>query len=102
MSDRLGSAPKVLGESLIEHSLPRCGSHLDVGTFPGRFNGSEALFEMAFVQAENPVHLERQALVMGGDKSRASFAAHQLEELIENPVGGGLVEIAGRLVREHD
>ena len=38
---------------------------------------------------------------MRGDERRTAFAAHQFEELFENLVAGRLVEIAGRLVRQH-
>ena len=38
---------------------------------------------------------------MGRDQCGVAFAAHQLDELAEHSIGGVLVEIAGRLVRQH-
>ena len=40
-------------------------------------------------------------LIVGRDQRRAAFAAHQVQEFGEDDVGGVLVEIAGRLVGEH-
>ena len=54
-----------------------------------------------FVQPHDAVHLGREALVVGGDQGGAAFAAHEVEEFGEDDVGGRLVEIAGRLVGEH-
>ena len=53
------------------------------------------------MQADHPVHLFRQPLIMGGDQSRRSFAAHQAQEFGQHHVGSALVQIAGRLVRQH-
>ena len=54
------------------------------------------------MQPEHPVHLGGDALVVGGDQSGAAFVADQAEEFGEDDVGGGLVEIAGRLVGEDE
>ena len=53
------------------------------------------------MQPDDAVHLGGEALVVGGDQRGAAFAAHQVQELGEDGVGGVLVEIAGRLVGEH-
>ena len=45
--------------------------------------------------------LRGDALVVGRDQRRAALAADQVEELGEDDVGGMLVEVAGRLVGEH-
>ena len=52
------------------------------------------------MQAHNPVHLARKALVVRRDQGGAALTAHQLEEFGEYRVGGVLVEVAGRLVGE--
>jgi hypothetical protein len=47
------------------------------------------------VQTQHPIHLSRNPLVVGGDEGGAAFVADEAEELGEDEVGGGLVEIAG-------
>ena len=53
------------------------------------------------MQPDDAVHLGREPLVVGGDQGGAAFAADQAQELGQHRVGGMLVEIAGRLVGEH-
>ena len=55
----------------------------------------------SFVQPHHPVHLGGEALVVGRDQRGAAFAADQAEEFGEHRVGGRFVEVAGRLVGEH-
>lgn len=53
------------------------------------------------MKADYPVHPLRQSLVVGGDKGGTAFFAHQPQEFVEDPVGGGLVQIARRLIGQH-
>ena len=53
------------------------------------------------MQPHDAVHLRGDALVVSRDQRRAALAAHEAEELGEDDVGGVLVEIAGRLVGQH-
>ena len=52
------------------------------------------------MKADDAVHLGGEAFIVGGDEGGAAFAAHQREEFGENLVGGGFIEVAGRLVGE--
>src|SRR5258708_28626349 len=57
-------------------------------------------FEASLVQPDDTIHLPRDALVVRSDQRRAPFAAHEVQELGEDDVGGVLVEVAGGLVGE--
>src|SRR3546814_3369715 len=57
--------------------------------------------DMPFVQAPHAVHLRRQPLVVRRDQRRRAMVAYQLDELVEHTIGGGLVEVARRLVGKH-
>ena len=61
-----------------------------------------SLFQHALVQPQHPVHLRRDALIVGGDQSGAAFVADEAEEFGEDDVGRRLVEIAGGLVGEDE
>ena len=52
------------------------------------------------MQADDLVHLGREALVVCSDQCGAAFVSNQCQELAQHAVGSGLVEIAGRLVGE--
>ena len=54
------------------------------------------------MQPHDPVHPRCQALVMRRHERCAALPADQVEELRQNPVGGDLVEVARRLVGEHE
>src|SRR5690606_18766085 len=85
-----GAAPNVLGWSVMQAS---CSNNaVDQAKF---------LFEHALVQPDDPVHPLRQPLVMRRDHRRAAMSAHQFEKLRKDLVRGHLVEVPGRLVREH-
>src|SRR3546814_6782408 len=58
--------------------------------------------DMPLVQAQHPVHLRREPFVVRRDKRRRAMVAHQPHELVEHAVGGRFVEIARRLVGEHE
>ena len=53
------------------------------------------------MQPHDPVHARGEAFVVGGDERGRAFAADQRDELGEDLVGGGLVEVAGGFVGEH-
>ena len=53
------------------------------------------------MEADHAVHLGRDALVVRRDERCAALAAHEVEEFAEDDVGGGLVEVACRLVGEN-
>ena len=53
------------------------------------------------MEPDDAVHLGCEALVVGGDQRRAPLPSHEAEELAKDGIGGMLVEIAGRLVGEH-
>ena len=53
------------------------------------------------MQPDYPVHLRGKSLVVGCHQRSAALAADEVEELTEHRVGGVLVEVAGRLVGEH-
>lgn len=53
------------------------------------------------MQPDDSIHLAGETLVVRGDERCASFPSNEAEELIENSVGGVLVEVAGRLVRKN-
>ena len=53
---------------------------------------------MPFVEADDAVHLGRDAFIMSGDQRRASLAPDEVEELGEDDVRRGLVKVAGRLI----
>src|SRR4051794_38927756 len=56
----------------------------------------------SLVEAQDAVHLGGDEFVVGGDEGGAPLPAHQGQELGEDDVGGGFVEIAGRLVGEDE
>ena len=53
---------------------------------------------MPFVEADDAVHLGRDAFIMSGDQRRASLTPDEVEELGEDDVRRGLVKVAGRLI----
>ena len=55
----------------------------------------------ALVESQDTIHLGGNSLIVGRDQSGAALASDEAEELGEDDVGGALVEIAGRLIREH-
>src|SRR5438132_414747 len=57
-------------------------------------------FEASLVQPDDAIHLLGDALVVRGDERRTPFAAHEVQELGEDDVGGVFVEVAGGLVGE--
>jgi hypothetical protein len=52
------------------------------------------------MEAQDAVHLGGDPLIVGRDQRGTAFAAHQIEEFAEHDIGGGFVEVAGRLVGE--
>ena len=82
-------------DSAIDRPVESCARASDASS-PLRLHS----FKPALVQPHDAVHLGREPLVVGRDQRRAALAAHQVEELGEDGVGGMLVEVAGGLVGE--
>lgn len=53
------------------------------------------------MQPDYAVHLRSESLIVGCHERSAALSADEVEELSEHRVGGVLVEVAGRLVGEH-
>jgi hypothetical protein len=58
--------------------------------------------QQAIVETDHSVHTAGQPFVVRRDERGAALAANQREELFQDNVGGMLVEVAGRLVRQDE
>src|SRR5690606_7763435 len=76
------------------------GGRVESGKVASRLIHS--LFDHALAEAEHAVHARGDAFVVGGDEGGAALLAYQVEKLVEDDIGGRLVEIAGGLVGEDE
>ena len=60
------------------------------------------LDQKALLEAQGAVHAGGKLEIVGGDQRRHAGLAHEAQQLLEHALGGGRVEIAGRLVGEEE
>jgi hypothetical protein len=53
------------------------------------------------MQADDPVHLRREPLIVRGNQGGAALASHQRQELRNDCIRSFLIQISGRLIGEH-
>src|SRR5690349_7435233 len=107
LSGRTGPSPFVAPSARTGHSggrlrpfigkSPHKTCEASNAAQPLRMQSTRRL-EQTLVQADDPIHPAREALVVRRHERGTALASHEGEELGEHRVGGMLVEIAGRFV----